>query len=82
MGLGVIGVQRQRLLMAGDGLVEAPCLLQRGAQAGVRTGVVRVERQRLAVAGLGFVQAVQFVKGYAQVGVVSASSGTIDRAFW
>ena len=56
MGDGVLRIEFDGLLVAGDGLVQPPLGLQRQAQAGVGLGQLRIGFDGLPVAGDGLVQ--------------------------
>ena len=66
MRFGVVGPQRDSLLVAGRGLVELALLLERVAPVVVRLGIVRMQRQRLLVACQGLLEFTLLVQHVAQ----------------
>ncbi len=56
MGLGVVGLEPDRLAVFGDGLVELALVLQGVAEVVVGHGEVGLEPDRLAVFGDGLVE--------------------------
>src|SRR5258705_2157058 len=67
MGAGVLGVDGQRFLTAGNRLFVAVALDQRGAEIAVRLCVVRCEVYRFPVSRDGFVASMQFEKRISEV---------------
>ena len=55
MPVGVIGFEGERLVVAGNGLVQFPQVLERIAEVVVRLGEVGLKAERLVVAGNGLV---------------------------
>jgi len=51
--LGVIGIEAERLAVAGDGFIQMSKLSERTAEVVVRLGVIGIEGERLAVTGNG-----------------------------
>ena len=69
VGLGVVGLEPDRLAVFGDGLVELPLGLQGDAEVVVGLGVVGLEPDRLAVFGDGLVELPLGLQGDAEVDV-------------
>ena len=69
VGLGVVGLEPDRLAVFGDGLVELPLALQGVAEVVVGLGVVGLEPDRLAVFGDRLVELPLARQGDAEVGV-------------
>ena len=75
MGLGVVGVMRQRTAEAGlRGRQVAPAL-QGDAQVVVGLGIVGIQLQCPAVAGHGLVEPLEFLVGGAEIGVEGSRVG-------
>ena len=69
MGVGVVGLEPDRLAVLGDGLVQLPLTSQGGAEVEVGRAVVGPQPDRLAVLGDGLVQLPLAHQGDAEVGV-------------
>ena len=67
MSFGVIGVNGERFLVAGDGLLVFAQRRQRNTQIVMGLGIVRVDRKRLAVMCENLFRAAKFMKRIAKV---------------
>ena len=56
MGLGEIRLDGQRLVMAGDGILQPPQFLERATQVVMDLGEVRLDGEGTQVAGDGILQ--------------------------